>query len=63
MDTKQITHFALRKTNACEKKVVCFRYTSVCRQMGLEYVKRDKFKKGNKDKWTKHKAVKDNKDD
>ena len=63
MNAKQITHRASRTTNACEKKVVCFQYASVCRQMGLEYVKGDKFEKGNKDKWPKHKAVKDNKDD
>ena len=28
------------------KKAVCFRYASVCRKMGLEYVKGDKFEKG-----------------
>ena len=44
------------------KKVACCQYTSVCRKMGLEYVKGDKFEKGNEDKLPKHKAVKDNKD-
>ena len=40
-----------------------FRYASVCKKMGLKYVKGDKFGKGNEDKWPKHKAtaVKDNK--
>ena len=45
------------------KKVVCFRYASVSRTMGLKYVKADKFEKGNEDKWPKHKAVKDDKKD
>jgi hypothetical protein len=31
--------------------------------MGLEYVKADKFKKGGKDKWPKHKAIKEDKKD
>jgi len=31
----------------------------VCKKLGLEYVKGKKFKKGNEDKWPKHKAVKD----
>ena len=50
--------------NKCRwnKKVVCFQYVSVCRQMGLEYVKGVKFEKGNEEKWPKHKAVKGDKD-
>ena len=38
------------------KKSVCFQYASVCKQMGLKYVKANEFKKGKKDKWPKHKA-------
>jgi len=40
-----------------------FRYASVCKKMGLKYVKGDKFEKANEDKWPKHKAkaVKDDK--
>ena len=45
------------------KKAVCFRCGSVCKNMGLEYVKGDKFKKGCEDKWPNHKAVKDEKKD
>jgi len=45
------------------KKAVCFQYASVCRKMGLEYVKGDKFEKGSKEKWPKHKAVQDKKKD
>jgi len=45
------------------KNAVCFRYTSMGRKMGLEYVKGDKFEKVSKDKWPKHKAVKDEKYD
>ena len=56
------THFS---TDQCiwNKKAVYFRYASMCKQMGLEYVKWDKFEKGNEDKWPKNKAktVKDNK--
>ena len=35
----------------------------MCKTMGLEYVKGDKFEKVNEDKWPKHKAkaLKDNK--
>ena len=48
--------------NKCmrNKKVACFQYASVCRKMGLKYVKGEKFEKGNEDKWPKHKAAKDN---
>ena len=51
--------------NKCKwnTKVVCFRYESVCKKMVLEYVKKEKFKKGKEDKWTKHKAVKNENDD
>ena len=45
------------------KKVACLRYERVCRKMGLEYVKKDKFEKGKEDKWPKHKAAKDENDD
>ena len=52
-------------TDQCmwNKKAVCFRYASVCKQMGLKYVKADEFEKGKEDKWPKHKAkaVKDDK--
>ena len=41
------------------KKTVCFQNASVCKKMVLKYMKGDKFKKGNKDKWPKHKAAKD----
>ena len=60
----KMNHPSRIANNKCmwNKKVVCFQYGSVCRQMGLKYVKGDKFKKGNKDKWQKHKAVKDDKD-
>ena len=38
-------------------------YASVCKQMGLKYVKANEFEKGKEDKWPKHKAkaVKDDK--
>ena len=45
------------------KKAMCFQYASVFRKMGLKYVKGDKFEKGNKDKWPKHKAVKEDNND
>ena len=45
------------------KNAVCFRYTSMGRKMGLEYVKGDKFEKGTEDKRPKHKDVKDKKKD
>ena len=62
---KKTQHPARFSVDQCmwNKKAVCFRYASVCRKMGLEYVKGNKFKKGSKDKWPKHKAVKDNKKD
>ena len=45
-------------TDQCmwNKNAVCFRYASVCKQMGLKYVKANKFEKGKEDKWPKHKA-------
>ena len=45
------------------KKVVCFQYASVCRKMGLEYVKKENFEKGKEHKWPKKKAAKDKNDD
>ena len=47
------------------KKAVCVRYASVCKQMGLKYVKSNEFKKGKEYKWPRHKAkaVKDDKKD
>ena len=52
-------------TNQCmwNKKAVCFRYSSVCKQMGLKYVKASEFEKGKEDKWPKHKAKEDKKED
>ena len=43
------------------KKAVCFRYASVCKQMGLIYLKGHEFEKGNEDKWPKHKPKEDKK--
>ena len=45
-------------TDQCmwNKKAVCFRYASVCKQMGLKYVKANEFEKGKEDKWPKQKA-------
>ena len=62
---RRTNHSSSIADNKCmwNKKVVCFRYPSVCRQMGIKKVKGDKFENGNKDKWPKHKAMKDNKDD
>ena len=37
------------------KKAKCFRYNSVCKQMGLQFVKASEFEKGKEDKWPKHK--------
>ncbi len=39
-------------TDQCmwNKKAVCFQYASVCKQMGLKYVKADEFEKGKEDK-------------
>ena len=48
------------------KKAVCFRYASVCKQMGLKYVKANEFEKGKEGKWPKHKvkaAKEDKKED
>ena len=51
-------------TNQCmwNKKAVCFRYVSMCKQMGLKYVKANEFEKGKEDKWPKHK-IKASKED
>ena len=38
------------------KKNVCFRYSAVCKKMGLKYIKGHEFEKGKEDKWPKHKA-------
>ena len=58
-------HLPRFTTDQCmwNKKAVCFRYTSVCKQMGLKYVKVNEFEMGKEDKWQKHKAkaVKDDK--
>ena len=57
--------------NECmwNKKAICFRYASVCKRMGLKYIKGNEFEKGKEDEWPKHKAKeakedkKDDKDD
>jgi hypothetical protein len=38
------------------KKAVCFRFSDVCKQMNLKYIKGHEFEKGKKDEWPKHKA-------
>jgi hypothetical protein len=45
-------------TDQCmwNNKNVCFRYSAVCKQMGLKYIKRHEFEKGKEGKWPKHKA-------
>jgi len=44
------------------KKAICFRYNTVCKQMGLKFVKASEFAKGKEDKWPKHKAKAANED-
>ena len=45
-------------TDQCmwNKKALCFRYVSMCKQMKPKYVKANEFEKGKEDKWPKHKA-------
>ena len=61
----KVQHPERFSTDQCmwNKKAVCYRYNSMCKQMGLKYVKATEFEKGKEDKWPKHKAKEVKKED